>query len=235
MEDVAHVGHALGIAAEVFVPATTPAVKRERIAELGARVVVGGEIYDDAQLAANGRAAETGGLLVHPYDHPLVVAGQGTMTRELDDQAPGLDTVLVAVGGGGLIAGAAAWYRGRVKVVSVEPATIPAMRAALDAGHPVDVGVSGLAADSLGAKRIGAVPWACASPFVHEAVLVADDDIRTAQRRLWSSLHLVAEPGGAAALAALLCGAYRPAAGERVGVVVCGSNTDPSLVTGAQG
>jgi threonine dehydratase len=230
---VAHVGRALGIEAEVFVPATTPDVKRERIAALGARVVVGGEIYDDAQLAANERAAETGALLVHPYDHPLVVAGQGTMARELDQQAPGLDTVLVAVGGGGLIAGAASWFQGRVKVVSVEPSTIPAMRTAIDAGHPVEVAVSGLAADSLGAKRIGAVPWACAAPFVHQAVLVSDDDLRLAQRRLWSALHLVAEPGGAAALAALLSGAYRPEPGERVGVVVCGSNTDPALVTGA--
>ena len=227
---VAYVGRALGLPVEVFVPAVTSRLKRERITGFGAHLVVGGEIYDDAQRAADARAAETGALLVHPYDHELVVAGQGTVGRELDDQVPGLDTVLVAVGGGGLIAGVASWYRGRAKVVSVEPEVIPAMERALVAGEPVEVGVSGVAADSLGAKRIGAVPWACASPFVHEAVLVPDDAITATQRLLWSELRLVAEPGGAAALAALVCGAYRPAEGERVAVIVCGSNTDPAAL-----
>lgn len=229
---VSHVAKALRLRAEVFVPATSPAAKRERIAANGAVLVVVGQIYDDAQAAANARAAETGALLVHPYDHPLVVAGQGTLALELAEQAPEIDTVLVAVGGGGLIAGVASWYRGDVKVVSVEPVTIPAMYAALTAGAPVEVTVSGLAADSLGAKRIGVVPWACASPFVHEAVLVTDDDIRAAQRRLWDELRVLAEPGGAAAAAALLSGAYRPAPGERVAVIVCGGNLDPVTVTG---
>ena len=197
---------------------------------MGSEMCIRDRIYDDAQRAADARAGETGALLVHPYDHELVVAGQGTVGRELDDQVPGLDTVLVAVGGGGLIAGVASWYRGRAKVVSVEPEVIPAMERALVAGGPAEVGVSGVAADSLGAKRIGAVPWACASPFVHEAVLVPDDAITATQRLLWSELRLVAEPGGAAALAALVCGAYRPAEGERVAVIVCGSNTDPTSV-----
>jgi threonine dehydratase len=227
---VAHVAHALGHHAEIFVPATSPTAKVDRIRALGAEVRVGGEIYDDAQSAATARAGETGALLVHPYDHPLVVAGQGTMARELDDQVPGFDTVLVAVGGGGLIAGVCAWFGDRVKIVSVEPASIPAMFEARRAGRPVEVSVSGLAADSLGAKAIGAVPFAVAAPFVDDAVLVSDDAIRAAQRELWLSVRLMAEPGGAAALAAVLSGAYRPAPAERVVVVMCGSNVDPTTV-----
>jgi threonine dehydratase len=227
---VAHVARALGHRAEIFVPATSPAAKVDRIRGLGADVRVGGAIYDEAQTAATIRAAETGALLVHPYDHPLVVAGQGTMARELDEQVPGFDTVLVAVGGGGLIAGVCAWFGDRVKIVSVEPESIPAMHDARRAGHPVEVSVSGLAADSLGAKAIGAVPFACAAPFVDDAVLVSDDAIRAGQRELWASVRLMAEPGGAAALAAVLSGAYRPAPGERLVVVVCGSNVDPATV-----
>jgi len=227
---VGHVARALGHRAEIFVPATSPAAKVDRIRALGADVRVGGDIYDDAQAAATARAAEAGALLVHPYDHPLVVAGQGTMAREVDEQVPGFDTMLVAVGGGGLIAGVCAWFGDRVRIVSVEPETIPAMVEARRAGRPVEVGVSGLAADSLGAKAIGAVPFACAVPFIDDAVLVADDAIRAAQRQLWASVRLMAEPGGAAALAALLAGAYRPATGERVVVVVCGSNVDPATV-----
>jgi threonine dehydratase len=229
---VSHVARVLGLRAEVFVPATSPLAKRARIEANGATLVVGGAIYDEAQAAANARAGETGALVVHPYDHPLVVAGQGTVGLELAEQAPEVDTVLVAVGGGGLVAGVASWFRGDVKVVSVEPETIPAMQQALVHGAPVEVSVSGLAADSLGAKRIGDVPWACASPFVHEAVLVTDDDIRAAQRRLWAELRVLAEPGGAAACAALLSGAYRPAPGERVAAIVCGANLDPATVTG---
>ena len=227
---VAHVARALRHRVEIFVPATSPAAKVDRIRSLGADVRVGGEIYDDAQAAATTRAAESGALLVHPYDHPLVVAGQATMAREVDQQVPAFDTVLVAVGGGGLIAGVCAWFGDRVRIVSVEPETIPAMVEARRAGRPVEVGVSGLAADSLGAKAIGAVPFACAARFIDDAVLVSDDAIRAAQRQLWASVRLMAEPGGAAALAALLAGAYQPAAGERVVVVVCGSNVDPATV-----
>jgi threonine dehydratase len=228
---VAHVARALGHRAEIFVPAVSAPAKVERIRALGAAVTVGGAVYQDAQDAATQRAAETGALLVHPYDHPLVVAGQGTVARELDGQAPGIDTVLIAVGGGGLIAGAAAWFGDRVRIVSVEPASIPAMYEARRAGHPVTVSVSGLAADSLGANAIGAVPFAVAAPFVDDAVLVTDDDIRDAQRALWASVRLMAEPGGAAALAAVRSGAYRPTPGERVAVVVCGGNVDPATIT----
>jgi threonine dehydratase len=227
---VAHVARALGHRAEIFVPSVSAPAKVDRIRALGAEVTVGGAVYQDAQGAATARAEETGALLVHPYDHPLVVAGQGTMARELDAQAPGFDTVLVAVGGGGLIAGVAAWFGDRVKIVSVEPATIPAMYEARRAGRPVTVAVSGLAADSLGANAIGAVPFAVAAPFVDDAVLVTDDDIRDAQRALWASVRLMAEPGGAAALAAIRSGAYAPAPGERVVVVVCGGNVDPGSV-----
>jgi threonine dehydratase len=229
---VAHVARALGYRAEIFVPSVSAPAKVTRIRALGADVTVGGAVYQDAQDAATARAARTGALLVHPYDHPLVVAGQGTMSRELESQVPGIDTVLVAVGGGGLIAGAAAWFGDRVRIVSVEPAAIPAMYEARRAGQPVTVPVSGLAADSLGANAIGAVPFATAAPFVADAVLVSDDAIRDAQRALWASLRLMSEPGGAAALAAVLSGAYRPAPGEHVVVVVCGANVDPRTITG---
>jgi threonine dehydratase len=186
--------------------------------------------YDDAQRAAEARCAQSGALMVHPFDHPATIAGQATMARELDAQVGPFDTLLVAAGGGGFIAGQAAWFRDRVRVVSVEPQTSACLHAALGAGAPVEVAVSGLAADSLGAQRLGAAPWTIVRRFVHDAVLVADDDIRRAQQELWDDLRLVVEPGGAAALAALRSGAYRPQRGERVVVVLCGSNCDPATV-----
>jgi threonine dehydratase len=229
---VAHVAARLGHRAEVFVPATSPALKRHRIAALGADVRVVDGYYDDAQAAADERAAETGALLVHPYDHPDVVAGQGTMGRELERQAGPLDTIVAATGGGGFIAGQAAWFAGRVRVVSVEPVTSCCLHAALAAGRPVPVEVRGLAADSLGAAQLGDVPWESVRRHVERAVLVDDEAIRAAQRALWDGLRLVAEPGGAAALAAVRTGAYVPAPDERVAVVVCGANCDPATVTG---
>jgi threonine dehydratase len=227
---VAYVARELGYPAEIFVPSTSPAMKRDRIASFGAAVIVVDGYYDDAQDAADSRAAESGAFAVHPYDHAAVVAGQGTMARELEGQAPGLDTVVVACGGGGFIAGQAAWFRDRVRIVSVEPDSSQCLRAAKAADQPVDVEVSGLAADSLGARRIGEVPWALVERFVDEAVTVPDEEIRAAQRALWSALRLVVEPGGAAALAALRTGAYRPARGERVAVAMCGANCDPATV-----
>lgn len=227
---VAHVARTLGHRAEIFVPSVSAPAKVARIRALGAAVTVGGAAYEDAQAVATARADNTGALLVHPYNHPMVVAGQGTMAMELGRQAPSTDTVLVAVGGGGLIAGVAAWFGDRVKIVSVEPVAIPAMYEARRAGHPVVVAVSGLAADSLGAPAIGEVPFATAAPFVDDAVLVPDDAIRAAQLALWESVRLMAEPGGATALAAVLSGAYRPEPGEHVTVVVCGSNVDPQTV-----
>ncbi len=229
---VAHVARTLGVHAAIFIPEVTPAVKRDRMVEMGAEVVAVGAIYDDSLEASRVRVAETGALEVHAYDHRLTVAGQGTMGREILRQVPDADTILVAVGGGGLIAGVAAWVQGDAAVVSVEPEKIPAMAAALDAGHPVEVEVSGIAADSLGAKAIGQVPFDVARRHVDHAVLVSDDAIREAQRFLWRSTRLVVEPGGATAMAAILSGAYRPEPGERVVVVVCGSNTDPGSVSG---
>jgi threonine dehydratase len=208
-------------------------MKRNRIAGFGATLYVIDGLYDDAQLAATERQSQTGALAVHPYEHPHVVAGQGTLARELDEQLPdGYDTLVVASGGGGFTAGQAAWIRDRRTVVSVEPETSRCLHAALEAGTPVGVPVSGVAADSLGARRLGDVAWSIVEHFVDRAVLVTDDDIRAAQRTMWDAFRLVVEPGGATALAALQSGAYAPAAGERVVVVVCGSNCDPSTVTG---
>ncbi len=228
---VAFAARRLGHRAEIFVPSTSPAMKRDRIASFGATVHVVDGLYDDAQAAANAHQFETGALLVHPYEDVDVVAGQGTMAAELGDQLDSYDTLLVASGGGGFTAGQAAWVRDTRKVVSVEPVTSQCLRAAVTAGELVDVTVSGVASDSLGARRLGAVAWSVVRHFVDQAVVVTDDDIRAAQRALWDELRLVAEPGGATALAALRCGAYVPERGERVVVAVCGSNCDPSTVT----
>lgn len=225
---VAFAARALGAAATIFVPEVASASKVARIRALGASVVVGGAHYADA-LAASARFARmNGALVVHAYDQRAVVAGQGTCALELASQAD-LDTVLVAAGGGGLIGGFAACYGGGVRLVAVEPESCPTLHAALGAGRPVDVEVGGVAADSLGARRIGEHCFALRA-FIDSAVLVSDENIAAAQRALWESVRVVAEPGGAAALAALLSGAYRPEAGERVGVVVCGGNTDPGSV-----
>lgn len=228
---VAHAATALGIPAEIHVPEAAPPIKLARLAGYPVDVRRTGALYDDAQAECDRRAAETGALHCHPYDLPEVIAGQATVGRELEAQAPEVDTVLVAVGGGGLIGGVASWYRGRVRVVAVEPESSRCLGAALEAGRPVDVAVSGRAADSLGARRVGAWPFAAASRWVERAVTVDDDAIEAAQRRLWRELRLVVEPGGAAALAALLAGSYRPEAGERVAVLVCGANTDPATVS----
>lgn len=228
---VAFVAKALGLRAEVFVPSSSPALKRDRIASLGAVVHVIDGLYDDAQAAATEHGARTGALAVHPYDHVDVIAGQGTMGRELDHQVPAFDTLLVANGGGGFIAGQAAWFGDRRRVVSVEPETSQCLHAARSAGQPVPVSVSGVASDSLGARQLGALAWTVVSRHVDHSVVVPDDAIRAAQRLLWDRLRLVVEPGGATTLAALLCGAYEPAPDERVVAVVCGSNCDPASVT----
>lgn len=229
---VAYAARSLGVPAEIFVPAGTPPAKVERIASYGAVVVRGGETYAEAAQACQTRGQETGALNVHAYDHADVLAGQGTLGRELEAQAPDLTHVLLATGGGGLIGGVAAWYAGRTKVISVEPEACPTLRSALQAGEPVDVPVSGVAADSLGARRCGSVMFPIARQFVAETVLVPDDAIVAAQRLLWDRFRLVAEPGGATAAAALLSGAWTPPVGARVGVVVCGANADPATVAG---
>ncbi len=186
--------------------------------------------YHEASVVASARQAETGALAMHPFDQPEVVAGGGTVGMELTEQVPDADTILVAVGGGGLIGGIASWFRGAVRVVGVEPEGCPSLHAALAAGEPVDVEVGGIAADALGPRRVGQIAFDAAARWVDQVVLVSDDAIRDAQRRLWRDVHVIAEPGGAACLAAVIAGAYRPSAGERVVVLVCGANTDPATV-----
>ena len=224
---VAHAARELGVPAEVYVPETAPPVKIAGIRQRGATVVLAGSSYAEAAAASSERASAPGALYVHAYDDRDVVAGQGTVAAELAEQAE-LDTVLVATGGGGLIGGIAAFYAGSVRVVSVETHGTATMSAALAAGHPVDVEVSGLASDALGARRIGGHGLATARATGVQAVLVDEDAVRAARHLLWQDLHVAAEPGGATALAALLSGAYVPADGERVGVVVCGANADPA-------
>ncbi len=228
---VAYAARCLGLKAEIFVPEIASPVKIERLRRLGAVVNVVGRAYAEALEACTQRAAETGALDIHAYDHPDVIAGQGTLGREFERQAPDLDTVLIAVGGGGLIGGAAAWYAGRTRIIGVEPEGAPTLARALDHGAPVDVEVGGIAAESLGARRIGSIMFPIAQRHVERVVLVTDESIRCAQRALWQELRVIAEPGGAAALAALLSAAYRPSAGERIGIVVCGGNTDPALLS----
>jgi threonine dehydratase len=225
---VAYAAEQLGLHAEIFVPVSASPVKVARLRKLGAVVNVTGAHYADAFAASQERAATTGALVVHAYDQPEVAAGQGTLARELLEQAPAVDTVLVAVGGGGLIAGVATWLRGRARVVAVEPERCPTMAAALERGEPVDVEVGGIAIDSLGARRVSDTALRACQRAGAVSVLVSDEAIAAARLRLWERLRVAAEPGGACAVAALSCGAYRPAPGERVAAIVCGGNTDPA-------
>ncbi|GAA0432450.1 threonine dehydratase [Actinoplanes capillaceus] len=219
----------LGVAAEVFVPVTAPAVKVAKLGKLGARVVQEGREYAEAYAAATIRARETGALFCHAYDDPEMVAGNGTIGLELLSQVPdGFDTVLVAVGGGGLLGGMIAALPD-VRIVAVEPVTSCALHAAMEAGQPVDVQVSGVAADSLGARRIGNIAFKLARDVT--SVLVGDDAIVDARRRLWDDYRIVVEHGTAAAYAALLTKTYQPEPGERVVVLLCGANTDPADLT----
>jgi threonine dehydratase len=219
----------LGVPAEVFVPRTTPAMKLARLHATGATVVQHGTEYQEAYQAARHREAETGALFCHPYDQPAVVAGQGTLGLELVDQlGDQFDTVLVGVGGGGLMAGLAIALAGTATVVGVEPFAAATLAAALAAGGPVDVPVGGVAADSLGARRIGEIAYRAATGHQVGTRLVTDEAIMAARRLLWERWRIAVEPGGAAALAALAGGGYRPEPDERVVVVLCGANTDPS-------
>lgn len=228
---VAYAARALGHKAEVFCPVPTPAAKTDRIRAYGATLHQVGQAYDEARQASETRAAETGAMIVHAYDQPEVLAGQGTVGMELWQDAPEATHVLVATGGGGLIGGIAAWYAGRgAEVISVEPEGCPTLSTALREGRPVPCPVGGLAADSLGARQVGALMFEVAKHHVARAVLVPDGAILEAQKRLWQAMRLVAEPGGATALAALTSGVLTLPAGARVAVVVCGSNTDPAKV-----
>ncbi len=247
---VAFAARKLGVPARIFVPSVAAATKRERIREMGAELVIAGERYADALAASREFAAACGAREIHAFDQAETLLGQGSVALEIEQQCgtrsdgqarehgeerqpyeehpprEGLDTVLVAVGGGGLIGGMAAWFAGRVRLVAVEPRTAPTLYRALEAGRPVDAEAGGIAADSLAPRRVGELMFPLAQKFVERAVLVEDDAIREAQRALWKVMRVASEPGGAAAFAALVSGAYRPAARERVGVVLCGSNTD---------
>lgn len=222
---VAYAAQQLGIPARVFVPTVASAAKIDRIRRCGAELVVTGDRYADALAASEAWAQTSGALQVHAFDQLETILGQATLGLELSRQASDVDTVLAAVGGGGHIAGIAAWYRGEVRVVGVEPALAPTLYKALEAGRPVDAPAGGIAADSLAPKRVGELAFPIAKAFVDRVVLVEDDDILRAQAALWDAARIVAEPGGATAMAALLSGAYQPAADERVAVIVCGGNT----------
>ena len=223
---VAYAARRIGVPATIFVPAITSAAKIARIEACGATLIVGGDRYDDALQASQTHAATTGAMPIHAFDQPETVLGQGTLGLELEHDAPETDTLLVAVGGGGLIGGIAAWSQGRTRIVAVESDGAPTLRDAFAAGTPVDAPAGGIAADSLAPRRIGELVFPILRQHVDpEVVLVSDDEIRRAQAVLWSELRVVAEPGGAAAFAALLCGHYKPQPDERVAVLVCGANT----------
>ena len=222
---------ALGARCEVYVPEVSPEAKRARLRALGAEVVVTGAAYAEALQACLARQQATGALLTHAYDQPEVVAGAGTVAQEIEAEAGRLpDSVLVSVGGGGLIGGVAAWVDSRARVVALEPEGAPTLHAARAAGEPVDVAVGGIAADSLGAKRIGSIAWQVAQQHVHESVLLADEAIRQAQRWLWSEFKLAVEPAAALGLAALQSGAWVPQKDETVALILCGANCDPAAV-----
>ena len=213
------------IPAKIFVPRVASSAKIQQITEYGADLVIAGERYSDALAASEEWVAQSGALPIHAFDQVETLLGQATVGLELEGQAGELTTLLVAVGGGGLIAGIAAWYAGRIKIVGVEPAQAPTLTRALEAGRPVDAEAGGIAADSLAPKRVGKIMFPFAQAFVERSVLISDDDIRAAQLALWDKIRLVTEPGGAAAFGALLSGKYTPAPNERVAVLVCGANT----------
>jgi threonine dehydratase len=222
---VAYAAMTLGIAAKIFVPSVSSPAKIERIREYGADLVVEGIGYAEAFAASEAWVEKSGAMPVHAFDQYETILGQATVGVELAEQAPDIDTLLVSVGGGGLIAGIAAWYAGDIKIIGVEPFAAPTLTKALEAGQPVDAEAGGLAADSLAPRRVGEKVFPIAKSYVRGTVLVTDEAIRQAQKILWRALRVVAEPGGAAALSALTSGAYKPRSGERVGVIISGGNT----------
>ncbi|SDP87751.1 threonine dehydratase [Rhodoferax sp. OV413] len=219
---------ALGVRCEVFVPTVSPEAKRARLRDLGAEVVVTGAVYAEAFEACMARQKATGALLTHAYDQVEVLAGAGTLAAEIEAQGGLPDSVLVSVGGGGLIGGIAGWFEQRSRVVALEPERAPTLHSARQAGEPVDVAVGGIAADSLGAKRIGQLGWEVTQRQVRDSLLLSDEAIVAAQRWLWKELRLAVEPGAALGLAALQTGVYQPRADETVALILCGGNVDPA-------
>jgi threonine dehydratase len=222
---VAYAAMRLKTPAKIFVPVVSSPAKIERIRSYGADLAIEGDRYADALAASEAWVRKSGAMPVHAFDDNETILGQGTLAAELEEQAAGIDTLLVSVGGGGLIAGIAAWCAGRIKVIGVEPAASPTLTRALEAGHPVDAEAGGLAADSLAPRRVGDRVFPIAQAYVHGVALVTDEAIVASQKTLWDKLRIVAEPGGATAFAALLSGAYAPAREERVGIVISGGNT----------
>ena len=231
---VATAARALGVPCEVFLPELASRAKQLALADLGATVVVHGAAYADALTACLQRQRQTGALLMHAYDQPEVVAGAGTLAAEVEDEAGLPDRVLVSVGGGGLVAGIAAWFAGRSRVEALEPRGSPTLHAARAAGEPVDVAVSGLAADALGARRIGRIAWPICQRHVAASHLIDDAAIHVAQQRMWRELRLAVEPAAALPLAALASGVVQPAPHERVVLVICGANFDPATLAAAE-
>jgi threonine dehydratase len=222
---VAFAAKKFNVPARIFVPNICPAAKRQLIQGYGADLVTAGDRYADALDACKAWELQSGAMPIHAFDQHETLLGQGTVGLELEEQVPDLDTLFVAVGGGGLIGGIATWYQKRIALIGVEPEAAPTLARALEAGHPVDADAGGIAADSLAPKRVGELMFPIAQQYVRQVVLVSDDHIRNAQQLLWKSARIAAEPGGAAALAALTSGRYRPQNGERVGVLICGGNT----------
>ena len=222
---VAYAAQRLGVSATIFLPAITSPAKAERIGDYGAQLRIVGTHIADALVACDRFVAETGAMSVHPFDQAETMLGQGSIGMELEQDAPDLDTLLVAVGGGGLIGSLAAWFAGQARIIGVEPEQAPTLHAALAAGRPVDTPAGGIAADALGPPRVGQLMFPIARAHVKEVLLVSEDDIRRAQAALWQTLRVVAEPGGAVAFAALLSQRYLPSRGERVGLMISGANT----------
>ena len=223
---VAYAARKLGCPAEIFVPEISSPTKVQRLKDYGATVIIGGRDYFDALATSEKRATQTGGLVVHAFNQMEVIAGQGTVAVELEKQVPHLDTVLVSVGGGGLIAGIAAWYQDRCRVVGVEAALGPSLHASMAAGKRVDVEVGGITADALGCRMVGKLMFPIAQQYVEKVVLVDEAAIVQAQALLWEELRIVAEPASVVSLAALISGRYQPLPDERIGLIICGANTD---------
>ena len=225
---VAYAAMRLGHKATIFVPEVSPPAKLERIRSYGAELIVGGARYAEALAASERFAEETGALQIHAFNQEETLVGQGTLGLEIESDLPDIDTLLVAVGGGGLIGGIAAWFAGRIRIIAVEPEGAPTLHRAFEAGRPVDAPAEGIAADSLAPKRVGEMMFPIAEAFVERSILVSDDDIIAAQKALWNRVRIISEPGGAAAFAAVLSGRYAPEPGERVAVLVCGANANPA-------